>query len=245
MRKIIINADDCGISEHVNACIEDAIKLGCISSTTIIANMSDFEGAVRLFNLYHDHISFGWHINLDEGAPLTSSQLLLDKGFFIEVEGKIKMNGSGFRYAYFSSLMKKEIERELLAQWEKLNDYGIKITHADSHHFIHSQPSMIQIIPALLEKLKIERCRHVANYGFTGISKLARSIWASFFKLHGIRMPDTFCAFSDYYNNRFFSQGDSIELMCHPGHNSTEYQKEFELVKTTDVKEWGQSHFIL
>lgn len=47
--KIIINADDCGYSEKVNAAIEDCILKNAITSTTIMANMDDFEGALRLY----------------------------------------------------------------------------------------------------------------------------------------------------------------------------------------------------
>ena len=42
--KFIVNADDCGYSVHVNEHIKTAIALGHVSSTTIMANMNDFEG---------------------------------------------------------------------------------------------------------------------------------------------------------------------------------------------------------
>jgi len=239
MRSFIINADDCGMSVYVNACIEEGINLGKISSTTIIANMHDFDGAIRLYKSYGDRVSFGWHINLDEGEPLTRSQLLLDKGFFIEHDDKLLLNGGAFRHAFFNKEMREAIKIELRKQWEKIKDSGVDITHADGHHYIHSQPSMVQIIPFLFDELGIDRCRHVANYGIKGISGIARSTWAFYFKTKGIRMPDTFCAFSDYYNHPNLSQGSTIELMCHPGHHSEEYKIEFELVKTIDVRNWG------
>ena len=81
MERYIINADDCGKSVIVNKAIEASIINGLITSTTVMANMDDFAGAVRLFQEYGSRISFGWHINLTEGEPLSSSQLLLDNGY--------------------------------------------------------------------------------------------------------------------------------------------------------------------
>lgn len=238
MRKIIINADDCGISKHVDSCIEEAIKQGLISSTTILANMDDFDGAVKLYKTYHDHISFGWHINLDEGASLTRSQVLLDKGIFIERDNQIYLNGSAFGRSFFNKEVRQAIKTELRSQWEKLSDNGIIISHVDGHHFIHTQPSMIQIMPSLFKELGINRCRHVSNYGHSGLSGLARSLWASYYKSRGMRMPDTFSSLADYYNDRFLPQGRTIELMCHPGHQNKKYQEEFALLRTIDFKEW-------
>lgn len=239
MKKIIINADDCGKSQYVNSCIEEAITLGKISSTTIMANMEDFEGAVKLFKQYNEKISFGWHINLDEGAPLTKSQILLDAGFFVEKNGVVLLNGMAFRKKYFNKEMRTAIKNELRTQWVKIRDNGINITHADSHHYVHTQPSMIQIMPSLFQELNITRCRHVANYGITGLSGIARKAWAAYYKMNGIHMPDTFGSFDEYYGNPHLKQGNTIELMCHPGHPSELYKKEIELIKKIDISNWG------
>lgn len=234
IKKIIINADDCGKSSHVNSEIEHSIIAGKITSTTIMANMDDFEGAVRLYNKYHDRVSFGWHINLDEGSPLTNSQLLLDKGFYVEKEGKIVLNGMTFGRKYLSSAMRKEIKKELKEQWTKIRDHGVSISHADSHHYIHTQPSMIQVLPTLFKELKIERCRHVANYGVKGISVFFRDLWAAYYRKKGLRMTDSFCSFKDYYNNPTLNQGNTIELMIHPGHKDKKYDEEYQLMFQAD-----------
>ncbi len=239
MKHIIINADDCGKSVQVDSAIEEAIKLGKISSTTIIANMEDFEGAVKLYKQYYKQISFGWHINLDEGEPLTKSQILLDKGFFIEKDGVVLLNGKKYSKRYLNKGMRNAIKKELRVQWEKLHDSGIEITHADSHHYYHTQPSMIQIMPSLFHELKISRCRHISNYGIPGLRGFARKTWAAYYKMRGLRMPDTFCSFEDYFKTPSLKQGNTIELMCHPGHPSEKYKKEFELIRNTDVSNWG------
>ena len=112
MKRIIINADDCGMSLQVNEHIEQAILAGKISSTTVMANMEDFDGAVRLYKTYGSEISFGWHINLTEGSPLMYSQLLLDKGYYIEQGGRIVFNGKAFWKKHLTNEMKMAIRKE-------------------------------------------------------------------------------------------------------------------------------------
>ena len=237
-KKIIINADDCGKDFIVDKCIRDSILQGRISSTTIMANMDDFEGAVSLYNDFNDIISFGWHINLTEGSPLTHSQQLLDIGFYKEIDGKLVFNGQQFRNKIFDRSVKNEIKKELRVQWEKLHDNGIEISHADSHHHIHAAPSMLWIRVSLFEEMNITRCRHIKNYGFSKASNLVRFIWTVPFKLHGIRMPDNLGDFAMYYNNPEMPQGKVIELECHPGHSSQFFQDEMKLVYDTDIKRW-------
>ena len=96
MKKIIINADDLGMSGTVNREIESCIQKGLITSTTIMANMPDFDGARKLYDTYNEAVSFGWHINLTEGEPLTKSQALLDFGYFVETKDGVRMNGMAF-----------------------------------------------------------------------------------------------------------------------------------------------------
>ena len=58
MKKIIINADDLGMSGTVNREIESCIQKGLITSTTIMANMPDFDGARKLYDTYNEAVSF-------------------------------------------------------------------------------------------------------------------------------------------------------------------------------------------
>lgn len=238
-RNIIINADDCGKSVTVDNAIEDAIKAGKISSTTIMANMDDFDGAVRLYNEYKDIISFGWHINLTEGEPLTNSQLLLDKGFYIEKEGKLVFNGKSYYSKFLGSDMKNEIKKELLAQCTKLRDNGVEITHADGHHHIHTAPSMISIVPSFFREVGIKKCRHKKNYGVSTFSTILRDIWSLPYVIRGIKMPNTLGDFVTYYNNPNLRQGKIVELECHPGHPDLHFKEEMQFVYYVEMDKLG------
>lgn len=248
MNRIIVNADDCGLSEAVNKDIEQAIVSKKISSTTIMTNMDDFEGAVRLYKSYNTIVSFGWHINLVEGSPLLSSQILLDKGYYIEKGNHVIFNGKAFWKRNLSKEMLMDIRKELIAQFEKLADNGIVISHADSHHHIHTSPGLFLLMPKLFNDLHIQRIRRIRNYYSTGLDKLLRDAWTVPFKFYKLKMTDKFCAFREFVNNKALYprlHNKTIELMCHPGFSDKKddlfpvFQNENKLLMETDVEDWG------
>ncbi len=235
-KRIIVNADDCGYSKRVNEHIEKAILKGKITSTTVMANMDDFDGAVALYRKYKSVISFGWHINLTEGHPLLYSQLLLDKGYYIENGDTINFNGRAFWHKRLSKSMKKEIRKELICQYEKLRDNDIDISHADSHIHIHTSPSLMFFIPSLLTDLGISKMRRLRNYVPYSFSYFARQAVSGIVGLthRKIRMPNSFCYFQEYIDNPSLPSGKVIEMECHPGSEIKRFQdEESHLLETT------------
>ena len=247
MKRIIINADDCGMSVRVNEHIEQAILAGKITSTTIMANMDDFEGAVNLYKKYHESISFGWHINLSEGAPLFYSQKLLDRGFYKEMDGGIVMDGKKYISKWLPADMRDEIAKELKAQYEKLRDNGIILSHIDSHHHVHTSTWAITLIPKLLKDINISAMRNIYNNIPFGISSILRHGWAVMMKYQvpNLVIPDVLSGYQRYIEKGLFAKGEVIELECHPGHPSYEkeesmllshnFEKNIELINYNDL----------
>ena len=247
MKRIIVNADDCGMSLQVNEHIEKAILARKISSTTVMANMDDFDGAVKLYKQYKDRISFGWHINLTEGEPLLESQLLLDKGYYVEQDGRIVFNGKAFWKKHLTNEMKMAIRKELIAQYEKLRDSGILISHADSHHHIHTSPSMLTIVPSVLKETGIQKVRRMRNNVPGLFKRIPRNVWGWMYKLQNcnLTMTDAFGYFIDYATSKIFVKGNTMELECHPGHPkhmeeekllmSQNYDNDIQLISYLDL----------
>lgn len=71
---IIINADDLGKNHIVNEAIREALSLGVISSSTIMANSSSWEEVHAIVD-ENPQASFGVHLNLTEGKALTASSV--------------------------------------------------------------------------------------------------------------------------------------------------------------------------
>lgn len=248
MIKVIINADDCGISSEVDNRIEDAINNRVITSTTIMANMEDFEGAKKLYQKYSDQVSFGAHLNLTEGNPMIDSQLLLEKGIYLEKDGKVVFNASPFRRKLLGREERKAIYNELQCQMEKIIDSGVKISHIDSHHFIHQAIFMLPILPKLCKEFGITKVRNYSNYLGASINHALRNCWLPIIKLQDRQITSTewFTSFTCFWDNlcngrEYCKEGQRIELMTHPGGI---YKEEDEKLFSIDWKNYKKYQLI-
>ena len=148
--RIIINADDCGRNAVVDQSIRHFIEEGVLTSTTVMANMDDFEGAVKLYEEYYNKISFGAHLNLTQGSPLTDPSIFLKYGFCKDMNGEIVFNGMPFRWKYMNVELRHSIYDELNAQIDKIRKAGIQISHIDSHQHIHFAPCLTPVFAEVL-----------------------------------------------------------------------------------------------
>lgn len=242
--RVIINADDCGRSKLVDAAIEECIQLGCITSTTVMANMDDFEGAVNLYKVYKDRVSFGCHLNLTQGEPLLRSQVLQDIGFTsISSKGRMELNGMHLRNSRISKTAKTAIFEELDAQIQKILDNGITISHIDSHHHIHNGFSILPIIVEVAKKYKITKIRILRNYLPPSFSLWARKTWRAYLGClySGVKTTEWFSSPNEFYrltkSKQVIKKNTTIELMCHPGGESNSERKEIDLLKSINFKE--------
>lgn len=146
MNKLIINADDFGYCEAVNYGIVSAHNNGVVTSTTIMANMPGFEHALDLLKK-NPTLGCGVHMTLSCYKPLLEDvkSLTDEDGFFFrrineDVLNKIDLD---------------ELYKEFCAQIEKVKSAGIKITHLDSHHHVHTIPYLEEVIKKIVEKYSL------------------------------------------------------------------------------------------
>lgn len=170
MRSLIINADDFGMSAEINEGIMTGIESGLVTSVSLLVNMPFFDDAVE-FLRRHKEVSAGLHFNATEGTPV-----LLPS----EVDSLLKEDNTFFSWmGLLPQLISRSakidhLHKELLAQYQKLENTGIKITHIDSHHHIHLYPPIFKFFTQLADEKGIEslRCRHFNIWGLTaGIKK--------------------------------------------------------------------------
>lgn len=247
MGHIIVNADDCGLNREVNLAIAHFAEQGYLSSTSLLANGAELAGALELFHRFN-HISFGAHLNLTEGRPLTQSQQLLDIGLYKEEGGVLLFNGKVFSREWLTSEARGEIMKELVAQVEALRDFGFELSHLDSHHHIHTAYFCYLILPELCDKVGIHRVRNIRNcYGKYSLTQMVRQLWRKGLSLRNgvLRFPDIFCDLTTYAQimaqdaNRFASY-DVVELACHPGHVKYGLQEELLCQKMSDEAWYGR-----
>lgn len=218
--RFIINADDCGYSKGVNEAIERCFVDGLLTSTTVMVNMNDLDGAVRLYKDWGHIKSFGIHLNLSEGSPLLYNQFLLDHGFYVEDKGEIQFNKVLIKNRFLQKNVRCELYKELRAQFERIYDVGISPSHIDGHHHIHTSPFILPIVMNLAKDFQINKIRRVRlTPDMKGHDIFVRKLWKYYAYLFNtsVKTVDYFSCYQDYVHNSFNLNNNVWELMIHPG----------------------------
>jgi hopanoid biosynthesis associated protein HpnK len=143
VRRLIVNADDFGLTEGVNRAIAECHLAGTVTSTTLMAGSKAFISAMCVAKS-SPNLDVGCHVVLVDGGPLAPSE---------EVSSLLAPRKSAFRtgFAEFAmatmrnKLSPEHIYREAAAQMEHIQkDAGIKLTHFDTHKHTHIFPQVLR-----------------------------------------------------------------------------------------------------
>ena len=163
MRRLIINADDLGLTAGVNRGILEAHGHGVVTSATLMANAQAFAEAVKLTQAA-PRLGVGCHLVLVDGAPvLSAAQIpsLIDNRNEHKDEARFPERLSWFALlAMLDRLVPEQIEAEAKAQIRKLQSSGIAVSHLDSHKHTHMFP---QVLRPLLRAAKTCGVRALRN----------------------------------------------------------------------------------
>ena len=228
--KIIINADDFGMSRVVNEAIIKAIEHKHVTSATILANGPKFNDVIKMFKespelLSQTRLSFGAHLDAFEFRPLTTNT---DIEPLLETNGNF--NGNVLRRINLTSAMRKALLQEWQEQIQLLFSNGIPVSHIDSHSHTHTIPSVFLILKELQRYHGIRTVRITHNFYSKPPSKSLLFKKAIFnFALRNIfrtRTTDFFTGFEDFFTSSncmtklpkvFQKRNTTCELMIHPG----------------------------
>ncbi len=147
MRRLIINADDFGLTAGVNRGIVQAHEHGIVTSATLMANGLAFDEAVGLARS-HPRLGVGCHIVLVDGTPVlheTQVHSLVDPGSRNSGAPRFRRGiGMFAALALLGRRFPDQIEAEATAQIAKLQSCGIAVTHLDSHKHTHLFPHVLR-----------------------------------------------------------------------------------------------------
>ena len=142
MRRLIINADDFGLTAGVNRGIAEAHQRGIVTSATLMANAPASDDAIRLASQSHN-LSIGCHVVLLDGEPLLGPTQVSS---LLASNGKTLRNGIGeFAICALSGRVReREIEAEAIAQIQKIKRAGLSLNHLDTHKHTHIFSSVLR-----------------------------------------------------------------------------------------------------
>jgi chitin disaccharide deacetylase len=144
VRRLIVNADDFGLTAGVNRGIVEAHTQGIVTSSTLMAQGRAFEDAVRLAETV-PQLSVGCHVVLIDGEPVLDRERVPS---ITARNGGVPRFRDGLKSFAVRALMgdmdASEIESEASAQIRKLQAAGVNVSHIDSHKHTHVFPSVLR-----------------------------------------------------------------------------------------------------
>ena len=146
MKRLIVNADDFGLTPGVNRGIVRAFQHGIVTSASLLVTGSAFEDAVALARDL-PALNVGLHLALvEEQAVLPPEALptLVDKTRRLP-----GTKGEFFKRALLGRISWDEVEREIAAQIARFQQTGLRLSHLDSHQHLHMFPPVFQIVTRL------------------------------------------------------------------------------------------------
>lgn len=157
MPKLIITADDCGLSPGINQKTQELHQQGYISAASVMTNYPAHQHALALFRACPD-LDLGIHLSLTDGHPVNEDDEhhphLLNEDF--SFRGNLSLY---LRSHFFSAGAVRWIGNELDAQLRRFTDAGIKPRHISTHHHFHAIPLLRRIVHELAVKYAVDWVR--------------------------------------------------------------------------------------
>jgi predicted glycoside hydrolase/deacetylase ChbG (UPF0249 family) len=143
--RLILNADDFGLTRGINRAIAELHAAGALTSATLMANGPAFDDAVAIAHA-NPTLGVGCHIVLTGGTPIAPPGTIPT---LIAPDGKnFRSSLIDFHLAVLrGKVSEADILREATAQIQRLQTAGIAVTHVDTHKHTHILP---QVARALL-----------------------------------------------------------------------------------------------
>lgn len=159
--RLIINADDFGLTPGINRAIAELHDAGALTSATLMANGPAFEDAVQIARA-RPNLGVGCHVVLTDGEPVSPAAeipSLVDPR--APHRAQLRPSLTDFHLAVLTGRVKPvDIEAETYAQISRLQSAGICITHLDTHKHTHLLPSIARVIVSAAERLGIPAVRN-------------------------------------------------------------------------------------
>jgi hopanoid biosynthesis associated protein HpnK len=140
--RLILNADDFGLTAGVNRAIVELHQTGVLTSATLMARAPATDEAIELA-LSTPSLGIGCHVVLVDGEPVLSPRSL--PTLTDPRTGRFQPTPGAFlRRLLTGRIRSSEIEAETAAQIALLQSRGLRLTHIDTHKHAHIFPAVLR-----------------------------------------------------------------------------------------------------
>lgn len=158
MVRLIVNADDFGLTSGVNRAIAELHQAGVLTSTSLMARGAATEEAIELA-CSMPTLGVGCHVVLVDGEPVLPAReipTLVDRR-----TGRFPDSLGTFLLRLFTGRVRSgEIEAEVAAQIAVLQCRGVRLTHLDTHKHTHVFSAVLRPVLRAGRAAGIRAIRH-------------------------------------------------------------------------------------
>ena len=153
MKRLVIMADDYGLSASVTRGILHCLDRGTISDVSVMPNGAFFNDGVKLLRR-RGITHAGVHLSVVDGeTPVSSSsrinRLLGPDGRFVKHRNRLLLASA------VSRTVRRQLEKEFRAQMDRLCRAGLGISHISSHQHVHMFPPIGRLIADLAREYQV------------------------------------------------------------------------------------------
>lgn len=156
--RIIVNADDFGLTPGINRAVEELYRAGVLTSATLMANGPAFDDAVEVAQR-NPGLAIGCHVVLTDGIPVSHP---LDIPSLMGPDDKtFRASLVDFFWAVLRGRVKEtDVAREAYAQIARLQRAGIDVTHVDTHKHTHMLTGVARPLLFVAERARVGAVRN-------------------------------------------------------------------------------------
>ncbi len=143
LRRLVVNADDFGRSDEINAAVIRAHREGILTSASLMVNEPACAAAVALAR-ENPRLGVGLHLTFLSGrSALRHDQipgLVNERNEFTQNPVR-----AGFRY-FFQRGLREQLRAEIRAQFQRFAATGLKLDHVNGHLHLHLHPVIFGLL---------------------------------------------------------------------------------------------------
>jgi hopanoid biosynthesis associated protein HpnK len=145
-KRLIVTADDFGLSFPVNEAVEAAHRHGILSAASLMVGAPAADDAISRARGM-PALGVGLHLTLLEGIPVLPPEKVPG---LVGPDGRFSSDPVSFGAAlFFSPELRRQARAEISAQFQQFGQTGLVMDHINGHQHFHLHPVVLQAITAL------------------------------------------------------------------------------------------------
>jgi hypothetical protein len=189
----------------------------------------------------HPEFSYGVHLTyVDALRPVLSAEKIPD---LVDQKGLFLPSNTLRKLAMLLKIPKEQVIAESQAQIDKMEKFGVKVSHLDSHGHLHKFPSILLALKDLrLGGVSVKKVRSVQNVFVERPSKKSPTYWLikcfRYYLAQRFQNPEFFYMSANNMDTGWadkilavidkLPQDAVVEIGVHPGHNEEWRQHEYD-----------------